>query len=170
MQYKPQTMYVKFNDKIYIPATTTFKFFTGVQNIDKILLQVKNNVALDSAVAGIREKFSHKQNGRRDFILSTQEQFLATLTETSRTLNVLLGTVAAISLIVGGICIMDIMLVSVIERTKEIGIRIAVGATPADIIKQFIMESITRSSVRGLVGIMVGILSSNATGTLFTLI
>jgi ABC-type antimicrobial peptide transport system permease subunit len=99
-----------------------------------------------------------------------QEQFLATLTETSRTLKILLGTVAAISLIGGGIGIMNIMLVSVIERTKEIGLRIAVGAKPADIIKQFIMESVTLSFVGGLLGIALGFLSSNATGALFTLI
>jgi ABC-type antimicrobial peptide transport system permease subunit len=64
---------------------------------------------------------------------------------------------------------MNIMLVSVIERTKEIGLRIAVGAKPADIIKQFIMESVTLSFVGGLLGIALGFLSSNATGALFTL-
>ncbi len=103
-------------------------------------------------------------------MLSTQEQFLSTLTETSRTLKILLGSIAAISLIVGGIGIMNIMLVSVMERTREIGLRIALGATPQDILRQFLLESIFLAMIGGLTGVFLGIVTSQATGMFFTVI
>lgn len=170
MKYKPQTLYIKFNDKIFIPATTAMKYITGNQRLDKIQFRMKDNVDIKNASEEIRERLLKYHNSREDFVINTQEQFLSTLTETSRTLKILLGTVAAISLIVGGIGIMNIMLVSVIERTREIGLRIALGATPDDILRQFLMESVTLAMIGGLAGMSLGILSSKAAGLLFTAI
>jgi putative ABC transport system permease protein len=170
MKYKPQTLYIKFNDKVFIPVTTAIKYLTGNERLDKIQFRMKDNIDIKDASAEIKERLLRYHNNKEDFVLSTQEQFLSTLTETSRTLKILLGTVAAISLIVGGIGIMNIMLVSVIERTREIGLRIALGATPDDILKQFLMESVTLALIGGLIGTFLGILSSKTTGMLFTII
>ncbi len=170
MKYKPQTLYLKFNDKVFIPATTAMKFLTGNQGLDKIQFSTRENTMVADASAEIKTRLLQYHNGREDFVLSTQEQFLSTLTETSRTLKILLGSIAAISLIVGGIGIMNIMLVSVMERTREIGLRIALGATPQDILRQFLLESIFLAMIGGLTGVFLGVVTSQATGIFFTVI
>ena len=92
-----------------------------------------------------------------DFVIQSQDDLISAATEVSNTLSLLLGSVAGISLLVGGIGVMNIMLVSVTERTREIGIRRAVGATTGDIVTQFVIEALTLSLVGGVVGIAIGI-------------
>ncbi|MCY4615588.1 MAG: ABC transporter permease [Chloroflexi bacterium] len=92
-----------------------------------------------------------------DFVIQSQDDLISAATEVSNTLSILLGSVAGISLLVGGIGVMNIMLVSVTERTREIGIRRAVGATSGDIVQQFVTEALTLSLFGGLVGIALGI-------------
>ncbi|MYF83276.1 MAG: FtsX-like permease family protein, partial [Acidimicrobiia bacterium] len=91
-----------------------------------------------------------------DFVIQSQDDLISAATEVSNTLSILLGSIAGISLLVGGIGVMNIMLVSVAERAREIGIRRAVGATSRDIVTQFVTEALTLSLFGGVVGIALG--------------
>jgi ABC-type antimicrobial peptide transport system permease subunit len=97
------------------------------------------------------------RHGEEDFIVRSQEDLVSTVTEVAQTFTILLGSIAGISLVVGGIGIMNIMLVSVTERTREIGIRKAVGARRRDIMTQFLVEALTVTLVGGAIGIILGI-------------
>ena len=105
--------------------------------------------------------FRHETN-EPDFVIQSQDDLISAATEVSNTLSILLGSIAGISLVVGGIGVMNIMLVSVTERTREIGIRRAVGATTRDIVTQFVAEALTLSVFGGIVGIAIGVGASMA--------
>src|SRR6202043_3495356 len=92
-----------------------------------------------------------------DFRIRSSQEFLNTLSETTQTFTLLLGGIASVSLLVGGIGIMNIMLVSVTERTREIGVRMAVGATESDVQQQFLVEAVTLSMLGGAIGILFGL-------------
>jgi ABC-type antimicrobial peptide transport system permease subunit len=96
------------------------------------------------------------RHGQEDFAITSQEDLVSTVTDVSQTLTILLGSIAGISLVVGGIGIMNIMLVSVTERTREIGIRKAVGARRRDILTQFLIEALTVTLLGGAVGVILG--------------
>lgn len=110
----------------------------------------------------LRERHEIKQDQRDDFHIYNVSQMLETRRKATRTMSLLLGCIAVISLLVGGIGIMNIMLVSVTERTKEIGIRMAVGAKPQDIRIQFLTEAVILSLIGGMLGILLGIGASIA--------
>ncbi len=95
-----------------------------------------------------------------DFSIRSPDEIAATVAQTSQVFTLLLGSVASVSLLVGGIGIMNIMLVSVTERTREIGVRMAVGATESDVQRQFLSEAIVLSLIGGIIGIVLGIVSS----------
>ena len=108
----------------------------------------------------LRQRHRISSSKEDDFVVRTQQEIAETATATARTMTVLLGAIASVSLMVGGIGIMNIMLVSVTERTREIGIRMAVGARARDILRQFLVEAFTLSSLGGTIGIMLGISAS----------
>src|SRR6185369_1002715 len=105
----------------------------------------------------LRQRHRIQDGMDEDFFIRTQTETLETFTSTAKTMTVLLGSIAGVSLLVGGIGIMNIMLVSVTERTREIGIRMAVGAKSGDILSQFLAEAVALSLVGGIAGIAIGV-------------
>jgi len=128
----------------------------GLSNIAQITVRLSDKKYLDQAKEDI-EQLLLERHGEEDFVIRTQEELISTVTEVSQTLTILLASIAGISLVVGGIGIMNIMLVSVTERTREIGIRKAVGARRRDIMMQFLVEALTVTLVGGTAGIILGI-------------
>ncbi len=118
------------------------------------------NTAVDEITQFLRIKHDLRSWQPNDFTVRTQTEIASTADATTQTMTLLLASVAAISLIVGGIGIMNIMLVSVTERTREIGIRMAVGARGGDVLTQFLIEALTLSLVGGIIGVILGILTS----------
>jgi putative ABC transport system permease protein len=150
------------DDIILVPVTTALYRFKGGQHIDRIETSAKSAGAVDSAAAEITAilRQEHRLAGSEedDFNVRTQAEIIERASSTSRTMTLLLGAIACVSLIVGGIGIMNIMLVSVTERTREIGIRLAVGARGSDILVQFLTESVVLSLAGGIIGVLVSAL------------
>ena len=123
-----------------------------------------NEASTDSATAQVtsilRESHRLKPTDEDDFRVRTQEELIKTLSSTTGLLTILLTVIAGISLVIGGIGIMNIMYVSVTERTREIGLRMAIGARGGDILQQFLIEAVLISITGGLIGVSVGILST----------
>lgn len=149
------------DDMILAPATTVFYRLKGGRWVDMINASAVSSDVVDQATAEMATilRAAHKiEPGEDDdFIIRSQNEITDAVTETSRTMTMLLGAIAAVSLVVGGIGIMNIMLVSVTERTREIGIRLAVGARTADILIQFLTEAVVLSLSGGLIGILLSI-------------
>src|ERR1043166_5912463 len=149
------------DDLIVVPYTTAMKRFSGVTTLRMMQVSAASAAQLVSVQNGITELLRQRhriQQGRDDdFIIRNQQEITEAQTATTETMTALLAGVAIISLIVGGIGIMNIMLVSVTERTREIGIRMAVGARGRDILSQFLIEAVTLSSIGGILGIGLGI-------------
>jgi putative ABC transport system permease protein len=149
------------DDTVIVPYTTAMKRFSGSTTLRMMQVSAasaKQMVSVQNAIAGLLRQRHRIQDGRDDdFILRNQQEITEAQTATTDTMTALLAGVAIISLIVGGIGIMNIMLVSVTERTREIGIRMAVGARGHDILLQFLIEAVTLSSTGGLLGIALGI-------------
>ncbi|HEX2853123.1 MAG TPA: ABC transporter permease [Opitutaceae bacterium] len=146
------------DDVILIPYTSHMKRVSRRQNINQILIQGSAPEKLDKIKADIEDLLTQRRRGREpDFTVRTQEEIAALRTEANRTMTLLLAAIAGVSLIVGGIGIMNIMLVSVTERTREIGIRLAIGAHGRDVLTQFLIEAILLSSLGGVLGVLLGI-------------
>jgi putative ABC transport system permease protein len=152
------------DDCIIMPYTSAMKRVLGGTVFRTIYIQVDEPENLDSTQQEIMDVLRQRHNIRPgkedDFTVRNQQEIVETATATARVMTLLLGFVAGVSLIVGGIGIMNIMLVSVTERTREIGIRIAIGALGRDIMLQFLIESVTLSSLGGIIGILIGLGSS----------
>jgi len=150
------------DDCIIAPSTTVQYRLTGGQYIRMIMASAVSVEQMDAAQAEIRTvlREAHRLSPAEedDFTIRNQTEITEAVTETSRILTLLLGSIAGVSLIVGGIGIMNIMLVSVTERTREIGIRLAVGARGRDVLTQFLVEAVVLSLIGGLIGILTGIL------------
>ncbi len=157
------------DDVLYVPFSTAQSRLAGGKNvnaIDVIVDDSANVTDAQNAVEQLMEQQHHITNASLDdFTIQNQSQILQTVQSTSQSLAALLISVAAISLIVGGIGIMNIMLVSVTERTREIGIRIAIGAHPGDVMTQFLVEAFMLSALGGIVGIVIGIIGSYSIST-----
>ena len=147
------------DDTIFTPYTTVQKKLQGIQHINNITVSAETPDTAPVA-AGISEtlRLRHKLVAGEpdDFTVRTQEEIASLRTETTRTMTVLLAAIAGVSLVVGGIGIMNIMLVSVTERTREIGLRMAIGARGGDVLLQFLVEAIVISLFGGLIGIGLG--------------
>ncbi len=154
------------DNSVYVPFQTAQRQF-GIDRLNTIYISAKlaENVKLvqDKSTAILKKRLSEDE-----FTIQTQEQTLSTISQITGVLTAALGGIAAISLLVGGIGIMNIMLVSVTERTREIGLRKAVGAKPKDIRNQFLVEAIVLSGLGGIAGIILGITLSFIIGRFFT--
>ncbi len=152
------------DDVIIVPYTSAMKRVTGTTAMRSINVQAESPELVgqiqEEITELLRQRHRIQEERDDDFVVRNQQEIVEAATATSRTMTVLLGAIASVSLVVGGIGIMNIMLVSVTERTREIGIRMAVGAFPADILRQFLTEAIMLSSIGGLVGVAVGIIVS----------
>jgi putative ABC transport system permease protein len=164
----------------YVPITTAFARLSNARvgtqkTVSTIEVSAADSASITPAIAAITDKLSilHKikPGAADDFTVQSQADILATATQVTSVLTVFLGAIAGISLVVGGIGIMNIMLVSVTERTREIGLRKAVGARRSDILYQFLVETITLSVLGGIIGILLGAGISalvNASGAIAT--
>ena len=148
------------DDVVVIPVTTAMYRIFGKQYIDSIFVEVESPELMDvtqEAIQNVIIKEHHlKKDDEDSFQIRNMADIKNTLEATTRTMSLLLGAIAAISLLVGGIGIMNIMLVSVSERTREIGLRKAIGATNRDIMFQFLIEAILMSFIGGISGILLG--------------
>ncbi len=149
------------DDVVIVPYTSEMKRVSKRTNLSSISVQTSSPDFSDIVQRGISDllRQRHRLGANRDddFTIRGQQEIADAATATTRIMTVLLGAIASVSLIVGGIGIMNIMLVSVTERTREIGIRMAVGAHGRDILLQFLIEAITLSSLGGVIGIVMGI-------------
>jgi putative ABC transport system permease protein len=147
------------DDVIFAPYTTVQKKLQGIQHINSISVSAATADTAPVAAAvteTLRTRHKLFPSDPDDFMVRTQEEMAAIRTETTRTMTTLLAAIAGVSLIVGGIGIMNIMLVSVTERTREIGLRMAIGARGKDVLLQFLVEAVVISLFGGLLGIALG--------------
>ena len=155
------------DDQVMIPLSTAHELFVGSSSVSAIGLSATSQDAISTVSAEITTTLEQRHgitNGVDDFSIATQAQLLGTVSSVSDVLTFLLAGIASISLLVGGIGIMNIMLVSVRERTREIGIRKAIGARGRDILSQFLVEALALSLAGGLIGIGVGVVASFGIG------
>jgi macrolide transport system ATP-binding/permease protein len=144
------------DDVVYVPLTTCSLRLTGDRSLRTITVSASDVATMDETETRIHDLLVTR-HGSEDFRINNMADILATVTETQNTMTVLLGSIAAISLLVGGIGVMNIMLVSVTERTREIGIRMATGARTRNILQQFLTEAMVVSALGGLIGLLAGV-------------
>ena len=155
------------DDQVIIPLSTAHELFVGSASVSAIGISAASADKIDTVSSEITATLESRHNittGVDDFTIANQAQLLGTVSGVSDVLTLLLAGIASISLLVGGIGIMNIMLVSVRERTREIGIRKAIGARGRDILSQFLVEALALSLAGGLIGIGVGVVASFAIG------
>ena len=149
------------DDVVIIPYTSHMKRITRRTNIGSILIQAESADIIEKVQQNITDALMSRRKGRdQDFTVRNQVELAQAATATTKTMTLLLGAIAGVSLIVGGIGIMNIMLVSVTERTREIGIRLAVGAHGRDVLLQFLIEAVILSVMGGILGVLLGVGSS----------
>lgn len=169
------------NDDIYVPTNTLLTRFRdrgkfvnqligrrsrnndipNIHQLDKVTIRMKKSETLQASAGIMARILNRRHNGVKDYSIQVPELLLEQQQKTQDTFNFVLAAIAGISLLVGGIGIMNIMLASVLERTKEIGIRRSLGATKADITQQFVFEAVFISFLGGLIGIILGVITAN---------
>jgi len=161
------------DDIVMVPLTTAQERLIGITYLNSISIQVsqmdKMDQAQDQVTTVLRQRHKIIGDKKDDFTVRNLTSLMTMATETTETITWLLGSIAAISLLVGGIGIMNIMMVSVTERTREIGIRKALGATYRDIMLQFLLESIVIGVLGGILGILLGVVAAFALSTFSSL-
>lgn len=148
------------DDIVFIPLTTAQSRMMGITHVQRITIQAVNENVINDVQAEVeqvlRTRHKIKEGDNDDFTVNNMAAIMETMMSTANSITILLGCIAAISLLVGGIGIMNIMLVSVTERTREIGIRKALGATYDNILQQFLIESMVIGVIGGAIGVVVG--------------
>jgi macrolide transport system ATP-binding/permease protein len=144
------------NLNVWVPYTTAMGRMLGQAYVSGITVRVADNTPMSAAEQAIT-KLLELRHGRKDFFLNNTSEIRETIEATTRNITMLIGAIAAIALIVGGIGVMNIMLVSVTERTKEIGVRMAVGARQGDILQQFLIEAVLVCLIGGLLGVSLAL-------------
>ncbi len=152
------------DDTIIVPLRTFQRRVAGNQDVAMIHVSVRDSAGIEAAKSAIEQLLRERRHlpatEENDFSVLDTRQITQMLTSTTQILTALLGAVAAVSLLVGGIGIMNIMLVSVTERTREIGIRLAIGALEREVLLQFLVEAVVLSSLGGVIGIVSALLAS----------
>ncbi|NPV44595.1 MAG: FtsX-like permease family protein [Firmicutes bacterium] len=159
LQEKGTSMRGSSDNKVVIPITTGQRLL-GSTEIRTVYLTASSSEVVDTVISQLQSRLVKKFKSEDNFNIFSQTEMLSTVSEVTGTMTAMLGGIAGISLIVGGIGIMNIMLVSVTERTREIGIRKAIGAKKSDILIQFLIESVVLSGMGGLLGLITGIAGS----------
>jgi macrolide transport system ATP-binding/permease protein len=144
------------DDVVFVPFTTGNMYIIGQRHIRNITVALDDLTLMEQTEESIRQLLLQR-HGVEDFRIHNMASLLESAAQTQGTLTILLGSIAAISLLVGGIGVMNIMLVSVTERTKEIGVRMATGARRSDILEQFLIESLVVTALGGLLGVVIGL-------------
>jgi putative ABC transport system permease protein len=147
-----------YNSAIIMPVSAASELTKGHTNILQILVRVKKNTSIDQDVSSITSSLAKNHGGTGDFTVLKQDQLLGVTSQVLNTITSFVSAIAAISLLVGGIGIMNIMLVSVTERTREIGIRKAIGATNRQIGRQFLTEGLVLTVGAGFIGVIASLL------------
>jgi putative ABC transport system permease protein len=159
MEKKGNIGFRNVDSQVMVPVTTAMKRIMGIDSLQAITIKAKNATQVDAAQADVKRELrrAHKINIRSgqkdDFLMFSQEESLKQVGEVTKLFGLVLGSIAGISLVVGGIGIMNIMLVSVTERTREIGVRMAVGAQRWDVLRQFLIEASVISLLGGAFGV-----------------
>ncbi len=176
MQPKGVVGNADYDSQVYIPITVVFKKFTGMRfrgdTVRTIYVSAQSKETMDSVMQQVTALLVRRHDvdpASPDFTLVTQDSIITTAASTTAAFRDLLGWVAGVSLLVGGIGIMNIMLVSVTERTREIGLRQALGARPSDVRLQFLLEAVALSLIGGLVGVGAGVGGTYLFGALGTM-
>ncbi|MCX6722433.1 MAG: ABC transporter permease [Candidatus Staskawiczbacteria bacterium] len=161
---KGGTGFMNQDDRIYIPYTVSQRYFSGNKYLSEIDLQISSPSLMTSAQNDVTSLLLARHNiadpTLADFTVQNQADILSSISSISQTLTILLGAIAGISLLVGGIGIMNMMLTTVTERTREIGLRKAIGAKAKDITFQFLTEAVVLTFTGGLVGVFLGCIIS----------
>jgi putative ABC transport system permease protein len=148
------------DDQMIIPITTAMKQLFGLEFVREINIQVREGGDIDATQEAVRQLLRKRHRLQQgvpdDFFVRNQAEMLKAASDMSATFTFLIGGIAGISLLVGGIGIMNIMLVTVTERTREIGVRKAIGARDADILRQFLIEAVIMSALGGMIGVLLG--------------
>ncbi|MES2823826.1 MAG: MacB family efflux pump subunit [Pseudomonadota bacterium] len=155
------------DDKVFVPYTTGGLRIIGQKHFRNITISVTDEKAMDEVQDSVKNLLLER-HGTEDFTIRNMASLIDTLSETQNTMTILLGSIAAISLLVGGIGVMNIMLVSVTERTREIGVRMATGARQRNIMQQFLIEALTVSALGGFIGVILGLMCTAIVGNFGT--
>lgn len=163
-QSKGGTGFGSSDDLIYVPLNTALRYFAGNNKISNINIQITQQEYMTQAQSDITDLLLSRHNisdsTKADFSIMNQADILSAMTSVTDTLTLLLAAIAGISLLVGGIGIMNMMLTTVTERTKEIGLRKSLGAKNNDISRQFLSESVALTFIGGVIGILIGYIAS----------